>query len=139
MSKKIPLIDRLMSKVNKTDTCWLWTGQQTYNGYGTFVFRKTSKIKGQGAHRAVYRTLVGEIPEGLTLDHLCRVRLCVNPDHLEPVTMAENVRRSPRATSPTCKYGHFYKEQSPYYIKRGARRCHTCHATKQLNRGRIAI
>jgi len=73
--------------------CWNWIGFLDRNGYG---------ICGRGvnnekyAHRAVYRYFRGTIPKGMTLDHLCRNRSCVNPDHLEPVTLKENVRRSPR-------------------------------------------
>jgi hypothetical protein len=84
------LEDRLWSRVTKTDTCWLWTGSCTTAGYGTV---------GRGSdewfyvHRLAYELLVGPIPDGLTIDHLCRVRHCVRPDHLEPVTRAENTRR----------------------------------------------
>lgn len=72
--------------------CWLWTAN-TNRGYGNFtVAGKTRK-----AHRISYQTFVGAIPDGLALDHLCRVRACVNPSHLEPVTWAENVRRGDAA------------------------------------------
>lgn len=69
-----------------TDTCWLWTGPLNHSGYGT--------ASGQGAHRVVFQRLVGTVASGLELDHLCRVRNCVRPDHLEPVTRSENVRRA---------------------------------------------
>ena len=65
--------------------CWLWVGPQV-NGYG--------RHKHQPAHRLVYQLMVGEIPDGLVLDHLCSTRSCVYPDHLEPVTFGENVSRS---------------------------------------------
>lgn len=74
------------SHVEKTDTCWLWTGRKEKAGYGKYC--------GTVAHRWAYRELVGPIPAGLTLDHLCYVRHCVNPAHLEPVTLLENVRRA---------------------------------------------
>jgi hypothetical protein len=84
--------ERFWAKVNKTETCWLWTGAKHEKGYGLL------KVAGQmhRAHRFVYELLVGPIPEGLSLDHLCRVRNCVNPNHLEPVTTGENIRRGLR-------------------------------------------
>lgn len=69
--------------------CWLWTAATTPTGYGQFRFHDGSRA----AHRLAYEQMVGPIPDGLELDHLCRVRNCVNPDHLEPVTHAENLRR----------------------------------------------
>lgn len=69
--------------------CWIWLGELNRNGYG----RVCVKGKRPVAHRHVYETLVGPIPEGLLLDHLCRVRCCVNPSHLEPVTPKENTLR----------------------------------------------
>lgn len=75
--------------------CWEWRGQKTLTGYGSFPLERGRGIM---AHRFAYQQLVGEIPEGLELDHLCRNRGCVNPDHLEPVTHLENMRRSPRGS-----------------------------------------
>lgn len=88
---------QLMSKTNKDGPggCWLWTGYVLPTGYGTVNAFGTVLL----AHRAMYRLLVGAIPDGLTLDHLCRVPHCVNPDHLEPVTRAENIRRRDAARS----------------------------------------
>ena len=78
---------------DKTD-CWLWTGRKNRKGYGIFHFSiPRLGTKGQLAHRFVYLNYVGPIPDGLTIDHLCRVRNCVNPFHLEPVTIRENVQR----------------------------------------------
>lgn len=81
---------RYWSKVDKTDTCWLWTGALNNSGYGTI------KINGVtvGAHRHGFELAGHTIPAELDLDHLCSVRRCVNPDHLEPVTRAENLRRA---------------------------------------------
>jgi hypothetical protein len=82
--------DRLMAKIaTQADDCWLWTGCVGDGGYGQVTIAQ----RRHKAHRAVYELLVGPIPEGLDLDHLCRVRRCVNPDHLEPVTRSENLRR----------------------------------------------
>lgn len=88
--KKITPEDRFWPRVQKTDTCWIWTGSSA-TGYG--VFKGNNKRQGP-AHRFAYELLVGPIPEGLQLDHLCRVTLCVNPQHLEPVTPGENCRRA---------------------------------------------
>ncbi len=85
---------RLLANTQKTDTCWLWLGFCEPKGYG--------KLKAWGeqlAHRLSYRLHVGPIPEGLTLDHLCCNKRCVNPDHLEPVTSGENTRRYHRMRS----------------------------------------
>ena len=84
-------LDRFVAKVERTEDCWLWTGASTALGYGQFS-------GGQGrlvyAHRWSYEHHVGPIPEGLVIDHLCQTPSCVNPEHLEPVTQAENVRRT---------------------------------------------
>lgn len=135
MGRRIPIETRLEAKIERTSDCWFWTGLLTHNGYGQFTYREDGKIKCTMAHRAVYRVHVGEIPEGMTLDHLCMNRNCVNPEHLEPVTLGDNIRRSPRAVSETCKYGHVYKEQSNFYKLKKARRCHECHATAEAQRG----
>lgn len=79
----------ILSKINKTTTCWIWTGWVNPEGYGRVVF----KGKRYQAHRLVYEKLVGLIPKGLQLDHLCRNKSCVNPEHLEPVTAKENTLR----------------------------------------------
>lgn len=88
---RVSFEDRLWAKVDMTDGCWLWTGTVNRQGYGRFC------IGGRGntrlAHRVTYELLVGPVPVGLELDHLCNVRGCVRPDHLEPVTHVENLRR----------------------------------------------
>lgn len=80
--------------------CWVWRGG-TVNGYG----RTSVAGKAVAVHRAAYEVLVGPIPEGLTLDHLCRNRACYNPAHLEPVTLSENVRRAWDARGRTTQHG----------------------------------
>lgn len=82
--------DRFWWKVHKTTTCWIWRGVLDRDGYGQFgVGRKNLR-----AHRWAYESVVGPIPEGLEIDHLCRVKSCVNPLHMEPVTKTENIRRA---------------------------------------------
>jgi predicted DNA-binding transcriptional regulator AlpA len=84
--------ERFWEKVEPTGFCWEWTAFKDRKGYGRFrVDDRTMQ-----AHRVAYELLVGPIPEGLHLDHLCRNTSCVNPDHLEPVDLAENVRRGYR-------------------------------------------
>lgn len=80
--------ERFWAKVRKTATCWLWRGATNKSGYGNFWDGE----RNVSAHRFAF----GEVPEGLEIDHLCSVRNCVNPDHMEAVTHAENVRRSSR-------------------------------------------
>jgi len=87
-------LDRFFTKVEVGD-CWLWVGA-TDRGYGKFYpHRKTVR-----AHRWLYEQLVGPVPAGMDLDHLCRVRACVNPDHLEVVTRSVNLARSPLMVRP---------------------------------------
>lgn len=116
------------------DGCWLWTGSLDRNGYG--YIRETAGRRKLRAHRVVYEYVVGPIPDGMELDHLCRVRSCVNPDHLEPVTHRENQRRgeSPmgqQARREFCAKGH------PLDGIKGATRqryCKTCHRERQRER-----
>ena len=90
-----PLLERILSKVRKTDSCWIWSGATSSNGYGVAnVGGHIHNKRSQPAHRAVYELLVGKIAKGKEIDHLCRVTLCVNPAHLEAVTHTENIRRS---------------------------------------------
>ena len=79
------------------DACWLWTGSRDGKGYGYYSWQEPGKgARIASAHRTAYELLVGPIPEGLELDHLCRNTLCVNPDHLEPVTHQVNMTRAAR-------------------------------------------
>lgn len=117
------VIDRFWSKVEKTDTCWLWLGSKHPSGYAAMSVENRSRY----VHRLSYELFVGPIPEGLTIDHLCRVRNCVNPNHLEPVTAAENTRRA-RAydVKPThCPQGHEYTPDNIVPSQRSLR-CREC-------------
>ena len=104
----ITVSDRYWEKVKiKPGGCWLWIGAKV-NGYG--YFRLDGKAK--RAHRVSYEFLIGPIPDRLGLDHLCRNKSCVNPTHLEPVTQAENLLRSPLIVTETCPMGHDYNHEN---------------------------
>ena len=134
------LYQRFWAKVNKTDTCWLWTACAR-GGYGQISAGGRSR-KILSAHRVAYEMLVGPIPEGLDLDHLCRVTLCVNPKHLEPVTHRENLLRgeSPsakHARKTECLRGHPLSGANLYTNPRGHRSCKICrseHAKRYYRR-----
>ncbi|VXA93399.1 HNH endonuclease signature motif containing protein [Citricoccus sp. K5] len=121
-----PIGERLWERVDKTGTCWIWTGPVNDNGYGVI---STGGREGRllRVHRLAYELLVGPIPEGLHIDHVrnkgCASRRCVNPDHLEPVTQAENNRRA-FENHTHCPRGH----ELPPKTAPGVRRpqCRTC-------------
>lgn len=114
--------------------CWLWTGAANLYSYGVIGNGDRSDLVTL-VHRAAYEDLVGPIPEGLDLDHLCRNRICCNPDHLEPVTRAENVARGDHAKCwadelETCKRGHpWVPENTRYSAKQ--RHCRTCERARK--------
>ena len=112
------------SKVQRTEGCWLWTGRKA-NGYGDFGKKR--------AHRVAYEALVGLIPKGLVLDHLCRNPPCVNPEHLEPAASRVNILRgvgpaAKHAVATHCIHGHPFDEENTYR-KKGThhRDCRTCN------------
>lgn len=122
---KIDVTSRFWKKVNKTENCWLWTASQ--NGWGYERFYVSSKVF-KLAHRYSYEILMGPIKNGLDLDHLCRVRSCVNPAHLEPVTRKVNARRGSWGMKTHCPSGHPYSGTN-LDVYRGGRRCKTCQLT----------
>ena len=124
---KKPLEERLFSRIEKTESCWLWLGWRNRLGYG-HIGSGGRGGRNIAVHRAVYELLVGKIPDGLVIDHLCRNPPCCNPAHLEPVTQGENVRRSASARRSHCIHGHPFTPENTYrWPKVGRRRCKTCN------------
>ena len=130
---KLPWRFVIKVKVDEGTGCWLWTAGKSKSGYGCFRFEG----KGWRAHRVSYTLLTGSIPDRLQLDHLCKFRDCVNPQHLEAVTQQENIRRGDvskiNLSKTHCPKGHEYSEENTYTCptKSGnvARQCRTCRAS----------
>ena len=116
------------------DPCWEWTASKYPGGYGQFA----KGGRNIPAHRFAYEHYCEAIPEGLCLDHLCRVRHCVNPMHLEPVTNRENCQRGEggqhEARKTRCPQGHPYDEANTYTDPNGYRECRTCRRERQKRR-----
>lgn len=127
---------RFWAFVEKTDACWNWTGSKNVSGYGKFWTDDGRTVR---PHRWAYEHAVGPVPEGLQLDHLCRNRGCVRPDHLEAVTGKINSSRGENGRKTHCLRGHPYDEENTYVIKpspslphggRGCRACRQEHSAK---------
>lgn len=129
-------IERTFRSIQKTDDCWTWLGKPANTGYGQIGFGYPNR-KVRNSHRVVYELLVGGIPEGKQLDHLCRNRLCVNPEHLEPVTQKENLLRGDTIPAKNkakthCVRGHeFTPANTGDYGGRGGRQCKRCVYIRQ--------
>jgi len=126
---------RFERKFEKTSGCWIWkTGTNGKNGYGMF-FDGARKVC---AHRFSWELYRGPIPVGMEVDHLCKTRLCVNPDHMEVVTRAENIRRSDapqaiNARKTACPKGHPYEQFGYVNPTTGKRRCQPCGNQQSLD------
>ena len=143
MSAEKKYTERMMARVVRSeDGCWVWTGAMSTKGYGYFQFRG----KLWRAHRAMYTLVRGEIPDGLSLDHLCRNRACINPEHLEAVPIRVNIMRGAslgavNAAKTHCINGHAFSEENTRYSARDGyveRRCNVCSNARSARKDRAA-
>ena len=126
---------RVQGKIVQTPEsgCWLWIGAVNHKDYGCLHVNGRTMV----AHRFIYTSLIGPIPNGLQLDHLCRVRSCVNPHHLEPVTCRENVMRGQgvaviHSQKTHCFRGHLLSGDNLVLIRGQYRNCKVCLRRSQL-------
>lgn len=130
------LEERVMRHVviNPVSKCWEWHGRRNGKGYAEMFYEGKKRL----VHRFYYEYSKGNIPDGLVLDHLCRHRSCVNPDHLEPVTQKENVRRGVnwQRQKTHCPKGHPFSAENTYIGGRGGvtRHCIACRRDQSQKR-----
>lgn len=129
---------RIRKNVHKQeDGCWIWTGSIDIGGYGRVFVRALPNQGGhveEKAHRYMYKRLVGAVPVGLELDHVCRVRACCNPAHMEPVTRSVNLGRGRHIhrDKTHCVYGHPLSGDNLYIQpSNGSRSCKICRRSNQ--------
>jgi len=122
------------------DDCWLYAGWLDKDGYGNInIYLGLGKTTSVKAHRVMYENTIGDIPDGLYLDHLCFTPTCINPKHLEPVTNKENLRRGlgiagSKFRQTECIHGHLFDEKNTRIRPNGTRACRKCHAIRNHNR-----
>ncbi len=127
-------VARFFQYVDKSaNGCWLWLGPKR-GPYGYIEITRRGRTTKYSTHRFAYESLVGPIPLGLTIDHLCRTKLCCNPSHLEPVTQAVNTSRA-KALITHCPQGHGYTLENTRINVNGSRVCIIC-ARESLRRSR---
>lgn len=115
-------LQKLAARSVQQGDCWVWTGAKT-DGYGVIWVGDRKQL----AHRLAYQEFVGEVPNSLVLDHLCRTRACWNPWHLDPVPNRVNILRGDRKSGIThCPAGHLYDEANTYLNRAGSRVCREC-------------
>lgn len=135
-------LTRILEAIEHRDDCWLW-GSGAMHGYsGIKLDKELSELLGvkqTTAHRVMYVLKNGAISSDLVIDHLCGIRNCVNPDHLEAVPQAVNVSRAPTAVATLnaqktcCPQGHEYTSENTT-LSSGRRKCRTCHRRREATR-----
>ena len=117
--------------------CWLWTRARK-NGYGTTGFTIEGKFRSERAHRVAYALTYGPIPEGWEVDHVCKVRDCVRPDHLEALPRNAHQRRWEKEPQATCRKGHPRTQENAYWYK-GYPTCRICQNSRRKARVRARV
>ena len=131
--------DKLLSRADTSGDCWLWIGHVRPDGYGTLTQRVGGRVAPLYAHRLSHEEFIGPIPDGYQIDHLCRVRNCINPAHLEAVPPRINYRRGAgwsgtNAQKTHCKHGHEFTPENTRIHGDGWRACRACERAKVRRR-----
>lgn len=133
MSVRERLLDRIF--IDPITVCWNWAGSKAGGGYGLILV--AGRVR--GVHVLSYETFIGPIPDGLEIDHLCRNKGCINPEHLEAVTHRVNILRgngitAKKAQQTICKWGHEFTPENTYATARGGRDCRACKRKQNRDR-----
>jgi len=125
--RRVSPIDRIKASIDiDANGCWLWKWRLSKKGYAHMSVAGKKRY----AHRIAYECLIGAVPDSLELDHLCRVRRCCNPWHLEAVTHVENLARGANAKRARCWRGHEYSDANTYVDSKGRRACRACNVIR---------